>query len=126
MTLFGEKIRALRADRGVTMKQMAETLRVSSAYLSALEHGHRGKPGPGLIHQICDYFGLIWDDAEEVKNLAHLSHPRVTVDTSGLTPKATELANLLANTISDLDEPTIQWIIDEITAARIVPKGPAH
>ena len=126
MTPFGEKIRALRADRGVTMKQMAETLRVSSAYLSALEHGHRGKPGPGLIHQICDYFGLIWDDAEEVKSLAHLSHPRVTVDTSGLTPKATELANLLANTISDLDEPTIQWIIDEITAARIVPKGPAH
>ena len=126
MTPFGEKIRSLRADRGVTMKQMAETLRVSSAYLSALEHGHRGKPGPGLIHQICDYFGLIWDDAEEVKSLAHLSHPRVTVDTSGLTPKATELANLLANTISDLDEPTIQWIIDEITAARIVPKGPAH
>ena len=31
--------------------------------------------------------------------LARISHPRITIDTSGLTPKATELANRLADDI---------------------------
>ena len=39
MTPFGERIRALRADRAVTLKDMADALQVSAAYLSALEHG---------------------------------------------------------------------------------------
>ncbi len=116
MTPFGTKLRALREKKGATQKEMAAALRVSGAYLSALEHGNRGRPGPGLIHQICEYFELIWDDAEELKRLARQSHPRVVVDTAGLSPRATALANLLAENIHNLDEPTLQWIIDEIEA----------
>ena len=101
MTPFGAKIRELRADRGVTLKQMATALQVSSAYLSALEHGKKGRPTVGLIHQICQYFGLIWDDAEDLKKLAKHSNPRVVIDTAGLSPKATELANTLAVRIRD-------------------------
>ena len=114
MTPFGVKVRALRKARRVTMKDMAAELGVSSAYLSALEHGHRGRAGPGFIMQICEYFNLIWDEAEELKRLAALSHPRVVVDTAGLSPKATQLANLLAERIGELDEETLVWILDEI------------
>ncbi len=114
MTPFGEKIRELRAGRGIMLKQMADDLGVSSAYLSALEHGKRGRPGPGLIMQICGYFDLIWDQTEELKRLAEVSHPRIVVDTAGLSPKATELANTLARRIGDLDEQTIDWILSEI------------
>ncbi len=114
MTPFGNKIRELRAKREVTLKDMAGDLGVSSAYLSALEHGRRGRPGPGLILQVCGYFDLIWDQAEELKRLAALSHPRPVVDTAGLSPQATELANLLAQRIGDLDEETIAWILAEI------------
>ncbi len=126
MTPFGEKIRELRADRGMTLKQMAAELKVSSAYLSALEHGRRGRPGPGLIMQICALFGLIWDAAEEIKRLAELSHPRVVVDTSGLSPKATELANLLAENIRDLDDETIDWVLAEIRSRRRTPESPPY
>ncbi|TCS64880.1 helix-turn-helix domain-containing protein [Varunaivibrio sulfuroxidans] len=118
MTPFGVKMRALREQKGLKLKDMAQTLRVSSAYLSALEHGHRGRPGPGLVMQVCELFGLIWDDAEEIKRLARLSHPKVTLDTSGLSPRATELANLLGEAIDDLDEATLQWMIDEIKSTR--------
>ena len=45
MTPFGDRMRKLRAERNVTLKDMAEALGVSSAYLSALEHGKRGRPG---------------------------------------------------------------------------------
>ncbi|MBY0430225.1 MAG: helix-turn-helix domain-containing protein [Rhodospirillales bacterium] len=102
MTPFGERLRQVRAERGISLKQMARDLHVSSAYLSALEHGQRGKPSPGLVMQICGYLNIIWDEAEEMKRLADLSHPRVTIDTSGLSPLATEFANRLARRIRDL------------------------
>ena len=114
MTPFGTKVREYRATKSIALKKMAEDLGVTAAYFSALEHGHRGKPGSGLIQQICGYFDLMWDAAEELQRLADLSHPRVVVDTSGLSPKATELANLLAEKIEVMDENTIEWVIAEI------------
>jgi transcriptional regulator with XRE-family HTH domain len=126
MTPFGEKIRALRDARGITLKQMAEDLGVSSAYFSALEHGHRGRPGSGLVQQICGYFELMWDEAEELKRLAELSHPRVVVDTSGLSPKATQLANVLAERIDTMDEETLEWILAEVEGRLAPLKGPTH
>ena len=114
MTPFGEKIRKLRQDNNIQLKEMAENLKISSAYLSALEHGKRGKPAPGLIMQIADYFNLIWDDVDELKELADVSHPRVVVDTSGMSPKATLLANLIARHIGELDEKIINQILLEM------------
>ncbi|HYD64240.1 helix-turn-helix domain-containing protein [Azospirillum sp.] len=111
MTPFGDKVRALRETRGVTLKQMAADLHISSAYLSALEHGKRGQPSAQLVRQICGYFGIIWDEAEELERLAALSHPRITVDTAGLSPKATELANRLAACIHDLDEGALDGLL---------------
>lgn len=114
MTPFGVKVRALRKAHKVTLKTMASDLGVSAAYMSALEHGHRGRAGPGFVMQICEYFELIWDKVEELKRLAALSHPRVVIDTAGLSPKATHLANLLAERIGELDEETLDWVLDEI------------
>lgn len=132
MTPFGEKVRALRKERKISQKQMAADLGVSNAYLSALEHGHRGRPAPGMIQQICGYFNLIWDETEDLKRLAVLSHPRATIDTAGLSPQATELANLLSESIAELDDDTIQWVLDEIrgrlgaTARRARGEDPSY
>lgn len=127
MTPFGNKIREHRATRGITLKKMASDLGVSSAYFSALEHGHRGRPSSGLVAQLCGYFDLMWDEAEELRRLAQLSHPRAVVDTAGLTPKATELANLLSEHIRELDEETLDWVIAEIKLrAGGIVKGPTH
>jgi transcriptional regulator with XRE-family HTH domain len=111
VTPFGAKLRAWRAERGMTMKAMARQLELTPAYLSALEHGHRGRPSPGLVQQICAILGLIWDDADELRRLAELSHPRVVVDTSGLSPDATRLANRLAERIGELDQRTVERIL---------------
>jgi transcriptional regulator with XRE-family HTH domain len=113
MTPLGEKIRALRAERGVSQKQMATAIGVSPAYLSALEHGRRGVPSWTLIQKMIGYFNIIWDEAEELQRLAETSHPRVRIDTSGLSPAATALANLLAENIDRLDDTRIE----EISAA---------
>lgn len=102
MTPLGAKMRELRDARGVTLKEMAKALNVSSAYLSALEHGKRGKPTWILLQRIIHYFNVIWDEAEELQRLAELSDPKVSIETGGLSPEATELANRLARDISRL------------------------
>ena len=114
MTPFGAKLRRLRAERSLQLKEMAAGLGVSAAYLSALEHGHRGRPSSGLVQQISAYFNLAWDDVDELKRLAELSHPRVVVDTAGLSPRATELANRLAEVIGELDEAAIERVLREL------------
>jgi transcriptional regulator with XRE-family HTH domain len=107
MTPFGEKLRALRTTRGVLQQEMARALEISPAYLSALEHGRRGAPSAGLIHQICAYFGLIWDDADELKALARLSRPRLKLNAAGLTPEQTALGNRFARDLRKLDPQTV-------------------
>ena len=111
MTPFGQRLRDLRRQRGVTLKAMAQALQVSSAYLSALEHGRRGRPSQVLVHQICAYFNIIWDEAEELQQLARVSHPKVSVDTSGLNPEATELANLISQKIRKLPQDKIESLL---------------
>ncbi|MEQ1937020.1 helix-turn-helix transcriptional regulator [Mesorhizobium sp. CN5-321] len=111
MTPFGERLRVLRAERGVSQKEMAAAIGVSPAYLSALEHGRRGVPSWTLIQKMIGYFNIIWDEAEDLQRLAESSHPRVRIDTSGLSPAATELANALAETIDRLDDARIAEIM---------------
>jgi len=123
MTPFGERMRELRKVRGVTLKDMAEAIGVSSAYLSALEHGKRGRPGWSLIQRIIAYFNIIWDDAEAVARLARISHPRITIDTSGLSPRATELANRLADDIARLDDKAIREMLATLDHKPQKPKG---
>lgn len=122
MTPFGARLRALREARGITLKDMAEGLQVSAAYLSALEHGKRGAPSAGLVHQVNEYFGLIWDDADELAQLARLSNPRVTVNTAGLTPEQTALANRLALTIHRLPPDTVAALHATLDATTPVQK----
>lgn len=114
MTPFGEKLRQLRCERGLSQKDMAAALGVSAAYLSALEHGKRGVPSWALIQKIIGYFNVIWDDADELQLLAESSRPKVVIDTSNLSPAATELANLLAGSIARLSEEEIAGLIAQL------------
>lgn len=117
MTPFGARLRAMRQARGITLSQMAADLGVSPAYLSALEHGRRGRPPWHLVQGVIACFNVIWDEAEELTRLAELSHPRVTVDTSGLAPEATELANLLARDISRLSREEAAELVQRLKRA---------
>ena len=116
MTPFGLKIRELREQKGITQRDLAKALGVSAAYLSALECGKRGRPSWPLVQKIITYFGAIWDDAEEIEGLARLSHPKITIDTSNLSPEATEVANRLAETIQRLDEKDIDKILKTLNS----------
>jgi transcriptional regulator with XRE-family HTH domain len=114
VTPFGEKLRTLRCSRKLSQKDMAKALNVSAAYLSALEHGHRSAPSFEFVQRVIGYFHVIWDEAEELQRLAGLSDPKVTLDTSGLSPKATELANLLSKRIGELREDELESLLNSL------------
>lgn len=130
MTPFGARVRSLRAERGIRLADLAAGLQVTPAYLSALEHGRRGAPSPGLVHQVCEFFGLIWDDAEELVRLARISNPKIRLDTAGLSPEQTALANRLQQTLARLPPEAISAMLAILDAARLPPKprlgGPAR
>ena len=115
MTPLGQKLRQMREERGVSLKDMAKALRVSSAYLSALEHGRRGKPTWMLLQRIIAYFNVIWDEAEDLQRLAEMSDPKVTIDTAGMAPEATEFANRLARDIGKLAREDLSFLSAELT-----------
>ncbi len=119
MTPFGAKLRELRQSRSLTQKQMAASLNVSAAYLSALEHGHRTVPSFDFVQRVTGYFNVIWDDAEELQRLASISNPKVSIDTSGLIPEATELANHLSQRISAMTKEQLEALLEKV----MPPKG---
>lgn len=106
----------------MTQAALAARLQISPAYLSALEHGRRGTPSAGLVHQICEVFGLIWDDADALSRLARLSSPRVKVETGGLSPEQTALANRLAQSIGHLSPETVAQLHAVLDAATPRPR----
>ncbi|MBO6717132.1 MAG: helix-turn-helix transcriptional regulator [Rhizobiaceae bacterium] len=118
MTPFGERLRQLRRERGITQREMAAALGVSAAYLSALEHGHRGAPSWAMVQKIIGFFNVIWDEAEELQRLAAASDPRVVVGTAGLSPQATEFANTVADAIAELSETDLEELTALVTARR--------
>jgi len=122
MTPFGQKIRQIRRAKNVSLKEMAEGVGVSSAYLSALEHGKRGTPTWAMVQRIIAYFNIIWDEAEELQRLAEISNPRIVIDTAGLDPKATEFANRLSTDISRVDVTVLEDLI--LMLAKGVVKNP--
>ncbi len=114
MTPLGAKLRRMRAERAIALKDMAKALNVSSAYLSALEHGKRGKPTWFLVQRIIAYFNVIWDEAEEIQRLAEISDPKITIDTAGMAPEATELTNVLAREIGRLSPEDMKALRDDV------------
>lgn len=125
MTPFGQRVREHRAQRGITLAEMAAMLSVTPAYLSALEHGKRGRPTFTLIQGVIHVLGVIWDEADELVRLADLSHPRVTVDTAGLDSEATLLANRLAREIGELEAQDLLRLAAVLDAAAARRSGPA-
>lgn len=114
MTPFGLQLRKLREERGVTQKEMAQAIGVSPAYLSALEHGNRGRPSWVLLQRMVGYLNVIWDEAEALQRAAHLSNPKVVIDTTELSAEATFAANLLSERIGQLDEEHLKQLVQHL------------
>ena len=79
-------LRHLRVDKGISLKEMAEQLGVSSAFLSAIENGKKQMP-ENLMKKICEIFKI---DRLSLMNAVLRSRKKITVDLSVLTSEDRE------------------------------------
>lgn len=55
---FGAFLRALREQRGLTLRQVEEQAQVSNAYLSQIERGERGVPRVRILKKLASAYGV--------------------------------------------------------------------
>ena len=114
MTPFGNKLKYIRTERHKSLKDLSKALKVSTAYVSMLENGKRGRPADGLIELICSYFNLSWEEADELKFLAKHSDINTKTNSEKLSLNATMLTNVLKNNIKWLTEEQLKNLIINI------------
>jgi transcriptional regulator with XRE-family HTH domain len=102
VTKFGQFIRKLRIKKGVNLKEMAESLGVTSSHLSALELGKKNIPS-SMIDNVSQYFGLSKDEAARLKDTIEESQAMIKLDLKKSSAKDRELASCFARTYQNLD-----------------------
>jgi transcriptional regulator with XRE-family HTH domain len=60
MKRFGEKLRTLREQRGLTLRELAPMLEVQHSYIGKMERGER-TPNTGMVLKIADVFEVCID-----------------------------------------------------------------
>lgn len=78
-TSFGKYLRRLRIDHEMLMKDMADRLNVSTAYLSGVELGKKAISDE-LINKIVCAFGLSELASVELRQAAQVSQPSVKIE----------------------------------------------
>ena len=114
MTPFGIKLKYIRTEKHKSLKDVSKALKVSTAYVSMLENGKRGRPADGLIELICSYFNLSWEESDELKFLAKHSDINTKMNSEKLSLNATMLTNVLKNNIKWLEDEQLKQLITTI------------
>jgi len=55
---FGEYIRSLRRERGLSLRNAGAKAGVSSSYLAQIEHGKRRPPGPDILKRLAPVYDI--------------------------------------------------------------------
>jgi len=102
LTPFGKLVRKLRIDRGLRLKDMADALGLSSAFLSAVETGSKPVPA-SMADQVCRYFGLDPQQQRDLRKAVDASQVEARIRMEGLEDQSRELVAAFARRIGDLD-----------------------
>lgn len=115
LTPLGKEIRKRRIDVGISLRGMAEKMRVSAAYVSALETGKK-KAAESMLMQIAD--ALEDNDGsflEVLKELNEISKPKIELSLQGSSDRAREAAVVFARRFSGMDDEEFDELIAMIS-----------
>jgi transcriptional regulator with XRE-family HTH domain len=103
LTEFGKLCRKLRIDRGELLKDMADKLGVTPAYLSAVEIGKRNVPND-WPKKIMEKYSFDLDGYNYFKDAAENSQLQIKLNLKELNKKDKDLALAFARVFTELDE----------------------
>ena len=109
LTDFGRFLRKIRIDCGEILKDMAEKLNVSAAYLSAVEMGKRNIPEQ-WVNKISDLYNLSEDEKKDLSVSADNSAKSITLKLDDISNSQKETAILFAREFENIDAETLDKI----------------
>ncbi len=108
-TALGTFLRKLRLENGEKLKDMAENLNVSSAFLSAVENGKKKMP-ESWYDKLADLYRLSTKQQEDLKTAVIESGETIELKIKNISSSNRELALCLARHFDNLDEETSKQI----------------
>lgn len=117
ITSIGKFLRKLRIESGEILKDMAETLGVSSAFLSAVENGKKKMP-ESWNEKLAEVYSFDESKIEELKIAVIESNNTVELDLKNATPEGRALAISFAREFDALDKETSNKIYEILKKRR--------
>ena len=111
LTAFGCFVRKLRIDTGCLLKDMADSLEVTSSYLSAVEMGKRKIPSDWK-EKIITIFNLEKKAINELQAAIQESQKELQLNLSNASKQQRDLAFTFARKLDGLDENEIKDIFN--------------
>lgn len=116
LTKFGQFVRQLRIAHQQLLKDMADVLKVSPAFLSAVEGGKKSIPGAWAGVLIKEY-GLREDAAKGLQVAIDESQRSVTLDLEATPPERRAVAVAFARDFSKLSDVQIEQLRKTMASA---------
>lgn len=107
---FGRILRKIRIDHGEILKDMAVKLKVSSAYLSAMEVGKRIVPKK-IIDEIVRIYLLDGDTATKLRIAAEENEKTIQIKIDTTTPEKRNAALVFARNFDNMDSALAEKIV---------------
>lgn len=102
LTKFGKELRALRLERDELLRDMADKLGVTVAYLSAIENGKRRIPDE-WIQKISAIYNLSEEKEEKLQEYAYEDKNEIRINMEGITMDQRNLVYSFARRFQNLD-----------------------
>ena len=109
LTDFGRFLRKIRIDCDEILKDMAEKLNVSAAYLSAVELGKRNIPEQ-WVNKISKLYNLSEEEKNRLNDAADNSAKSITFSFDNISDSHKETAILFAREFENVDVETLDKI----------------
>lgn len=111
LTEFGKFLRVLRMERGELLKNMAENLRISSAYLSSIEMGNREIP-KSLPQDLIQKYNLTEEEQIEMQRTISESTKNIDISLVNTTSLQKEAALVFARNLEKMNDASIEVFLD--------------
>lgn len=114
-TTFGDRVRALRMEKRISLRALARRLGWSSAYVSDIELNQRNPPSRDRIRQIADFLG---GNVEELLGLAEQQRRSVELSIDRERPHRMRFGLTLARCWDGLEEDEIRQLEELLNSMR--------
>lgn len=110
VTAFGRELRIIRLDNNELLKDMADKLNISAAYLSSIENGKK-RPTADFVDKICAEYDLDNEYIATLKNAYYRTVEEISLSAENMTSQQFDMSLVLARKLNELDSEQIESIL---------------